>query len=131
MAIRGTKESGGSGESDRAAWASAPFPSRILSELAEPELIHRVVSGGLARLRRNARWEFICTARAPGAMAKVLAAYDAGCRRFDAAMGGLGGCPFAQDELVGNMPTEEVIGALQQRGLKLPVGEPGSRRSRQ
>ena len=55
------------------------------------------------------------------AAAKVLAAFDAGCRRFDAAIGGLGGCPFAQDELVGNIPTEEVVSALEQRGLKLPI----------
>ena len=34
---------------------------------------------------------------------KVLAAYDAGCRRFDSAIGGSGGCPFAQDELIGNI----------------------------
>ena len=52
---------------------------------------------------------------------KVLAAYDAGCRRFDAALGGLGGCPFAQDELVGNIPTEIVIEALKQRGAELPA----------
>ncbi|MGH9602813.1 MAG: hydroxymethylglutaryl-CoA lyase, partial [Terriglobales bacterium] len=43
------------------------------------------------------------------AVGKVLAAYDAGCRRFDCAIGGLGGCPFAQDELVGNIPTEKVL----------------------
>jgi hydroxymethylglutaryl-CoA lyase len=49
---------------------------------------------------------------------KVVAAFDAGCRRFDSAMGGLGGCPFAQDSLVGNIPTEEVIRALAQRGVK-------------
>ena len=55
------------------------------------------------------------------AAAKVLAAYDAGCRRFDSAIGGLGGCPFAQDALVGNIPTESVIAALQQHGLELPV----------
>jgi hydroxymethylglutaryl-CoA lyase len=61
---------------------------------------------------------------APGeAEAKVLAAYDAGCRRFDSALGGLGGCPFAQDALVGNIPTERVITALQQRGLELPVSK--------
>jgi hydroxymethylglutaryl-CoA lyase len=48
---------------------------------------------------------------------KILAAYDAGCRRFDSAIGGLGGCPFAQDELVGNIPTEEVVDALGQRGI--------------
>ncbi len=50
--------------------------------------------------------------------AKVLAAYDAGCRRFDAAMGGLGGCPFAQDRLVGNIATEEVLQALTKRGVR-------------
>ena len=47
---------------------------------------------------------------------KVLAAYDAGCRRFDSALGGMGGCPFAQNELVGNIPTEEVLAALERRG---------------
>src|SRR5262245_57923377 len=57
------------------------------------------------------------------ASAKVLAAYDAGCRRFDSAIGGLGGCPFAQDALVGNIPTESVIAALQQRGVKLPISQ--------
>lgn len=51
---------------------------------------------------------------------KVLAAYDAGCRRFDSAIGGLGGCPFAQDALVGNIATETVIEALPQRGAELP-----------
>jgi hydroxymethylglutaryl-CoA lyase len=57
------------------------------------------------------------------AVAKVLAAYDAGCRRFDSAIGGLGGCPFAQDALVGNIPTESVVAALQQRGVELPISE--------
>ncbi|HEY6336910.1 MAG TPA: hydroxymethylglutaryl-CoA lyase [Candidatus Sulfotelmatobacter sp.] len=55
---------------------------------------------------------------------KVLAAYDAGCRRFDSALGGLGGCPFAQDALVGNIPTEKVIAALQERGAELPALKP-------
>jgi hydroxymethylglutaryl-CoA lyase len=54
---------------------------------------------------------------------KVLAAYDAGCRRFDAAVGGLGGCPFAQDALLGNIPTESVIEALRQRNVELPIGK--------
>jgi len=43
-----------------------------------------------------------CTA-VPISYRKIVAAYDAGCRRFDSAIGGLGGCPFAQDALVGNM----------------------------
>jgi hydroxymethylglutaryl-CoA lyase len=55
------------------------------------------------------------------AAAKVLAAYDAGCRRFDSALGGLGGCPFAQDTLVGNIPTESVFEALGQRGIALAL----------
>jgi hydroxymethylglutaryl-CoA lyase len=55
------------------------------------------------------------------AVDKVLAAYDAGCRRFDSALGGLGGCPFAQDELVGNIPTEKVLEALKQRGVTPPI----------
>jgi hydroxymethylglutaryl-CoA lyase len=58
------------------------------------------------------------------AAAKVLAAYDAGCRRFDSAIGGLGGCPFAQDALVGNIATEKVIAAVKQRGAQLPPLKP-------
>jgi hydroxymethylglutaryl-CoA lyase len=55
---------------------------------------------------------------------KVVAAYDAGCRRFDSALGGLGGCPFAQDALVGNIATETVVEALRQRGAELPALKP-------
>ena len=88
--------------------------------LAGPELIHRVVAAVLRDCGACEIGVHLHSTRA-GAMAKVLAAYDAGCRRFDAAIGGLGGCPFAQDDLVGNVPTEEVLRALQERGLKLPV----------
>jgi hydroxymethylglutaryl-CoA lyase len=87
---------------------------------AGPELVGRVLT---AILRECAGCEIgvhMHTTRA-GAAAKILAAYDAGCRRFDAAMGGLGGCPFAQDELVGNIPTEEVLQALRSRGVTLPI----------
>ena len=55
------------------------------------------------------------------AVEKILAAYDAGCRRFDSALGGLGGCPFAQDALVGNIPTEKALDALKQRDVALPA----------
>jgi hydroxymethylglutaryl-CoA lyase len=51
---------------------------------------------------------------------KITAAYDAGCRRFDSALGGLGGCPFAQDALLGNIATEKVVEALTARGAVLP-----------
>jgi len=52
---------------------------------------------------------------------KIAAAYQAGCRRFDSAIGGLGGCPFAQDALVGNIPTETVIETLRQSSAELPA----------
>jgi hydroxymethylglutaryl-CoA lyase len=53
--------------------------------------------------------------RSEGAAEKVLAAYDAGCRRFDGALTGLGGCPFAGDDLVGNIATETIVAALATR----------------
>ena len=87
---------------------------------AGPELIHRVLATVLRDCRGCEVGVHMHSTRA-GAMAKILAAYDTGCRRFDAAIGGLGGCPFAQDELVGNVPTEEVLRALQERGVKLEV----------
>jgi hydroxymethylglutaryl-CoA lyase len=59
-----------------------------------------------------------------GAAEKIMAAYDAGCRRFDSAIGGLGGCPFAQDEMIGNIPTEIAVQALKERGAELPLKKP-------
>jgi hydroxymethylglutaryl-CoA lyase len=52
---------------------------------------------------------------------KVLAAYEAGCRRFDGALTGLGGCPFAGDHLVGNIPTETVLTTLASRGISTGI----------
>jgi hydroxymethylglutaryl-CoA lyase len=54
--------------------------------------------------------------RPENAEAKILAAYEAGCRRFDSALTGLGGCPFAGDQLVGNIATEDVLAALKKAG---------------
>ncbi len=59
-----------------------------------------------------------------GAAEKVIAAYDAGCRRFDSAIGGLGGCPFAQDEMIGNIPTEIAVQALAAHGADVPLKKP-------
>jgi hydroxymethylglutaryl-CoA lyase len=56
---------------------------------------------------------------------KVLAAYAAGCRRFDGALTGLGGCPFASDALVGNIPTEVIADVLAAQGVSTGV-EPQS-----
>ncbi len=51
-------------------------------------------------------------ARPSEAAEKIAAAYRVGCRRFDMAIGGLGGCPFAQDTLIGNIPTEIALAEL-------------------
>eukprot|EP00669_Euglena_mutabilis_P009126 TRINITY_DN4071_c0_g1_i1.p1 TRINITY_DN4071_c0_g1~~TRINITY_DN4071_c0_g1_i1.p1 ORF type:complete len:219 (+),score=58.25 TRINITY_DN4071_c0_g1_i1:579-1235(+) len=54
----------------------------------------------------------------PGrAMEKVAAAYDAGVRRFDGALGGMGGCPFAADALTGNVATETLLAFCDSRGI--------------
>jgi len=87
---------------------------------ADAKLIQRAVT---AVLNNSDKIEFgvhMHSTRAAAA-AKVLAAYDAGCRRFDSALGGMGGCPFAQDKLVGNIATEEVLRALGERGASVPI----------
>jgi len=87
--------------------------------LASPEKIRELVSAVMDKygyLEIGAHLH----SRPDAAAERVLAAYDAGCRRFDSAIGGLGGCPFAQDVLVGNVPTETVIAALTAEGASLP-----------
>jgi len=90
--------------------------------VATPELISRVVAAVTRDYGGYDVGVHMHSTRA-GAAAKVLAAYDAGCRRFDAAIGGLGGCPFAQDVLVGNIPTEVVLEALEEREVRLSIKE--------
>ena len=88
--------------------------------LASPDLIRRVFESVSSEYPDPEIGVHLHSA--PGeAAAKVLAAYDAGCRRFDSAVGGLGGCPFAQDALIGNISTESVIAALQERGIESPI----------
>jgi hydroxymethylglutaryl-CoA lyase len=91
--------------------------------LAPPEKIREVVSALMAK------YDYLeigvhLHSRPDQAAAKIIAAYEAGCRRFDSAIGGMGGCPFAQDELVGNIPTETVIETLRGRGAQVPALKP-------
>ncbi len=91
--------------------------------MASPQQISEVVGAVMAR------YDYLeigvhLHSRTDQATEKILAAYDAGCRRFDSALGGLGGCPFAQDALVGNLPTEKVVEVLTQRGAALPPLKP-------
>ena len=53
-----------------------------------------------------------------GGYEKITAAFDAGCRRFDGAIHGFGGCPMASDALIGNMPTEKLVTFFNERGLQ-------------
>jgi len=88
--------------------------------MADAKLIQQVVTAAMTSVNAGQIGVHLHSAPAD-AIGKVLSAYDAGCRRFDSAMGGLGGCPFAQNSLVGNIPTESVIAALKQRGGKLSL----------
>jgi len=91
--------------------------------VAGPEEIRKLLSAVLAKYGYLDIGVHLHS-RPDQAAAKVFAAYDAGCRRFDSALGGLGGCPFAQDVLVGNIPTEKVVEALKSRGATLPPLKP-------
>jgi hydroxymethylglutaryl-CoA lyase len=91
--------------------------------IASPQQISEVVGAVMAR------YDYLeigvhLHSRPEQAAEKILAAHDAGCRRFDSALGGLGGCPFAQDVLVGNIPTEKLIETLAQRETELPQLKP-------
>lgn len=55
------------------------------------------------------------------AISLLEAAYSAGCRRFDGAIKGFGGCPMAKDDLTGNMPTEKILEFAQKHGIEHPV----------
>lgn len=52
---------------------------------------------------------------------KIVAAYESGCRRFDGALLGFGGCPMANDDMVGNMATENLISFCKRRNLPLKL----------
>ena len=90
--------------------------------LADPQTVHEVFSAcsqhssdlelGVHLHARPDRWEAV-----------VMAAYSAGCRRFDGALAGMGGCPFAEDHLVGNIPTEGMVRRFAGMGLTVDVTE--------
>lgn len=88
--------------------------------LAAPGQIRRLLETVLPRAAR-AEIGVHLHSRAANAAAKISAAWQAGCRRFDAALTGLGGCPFAGDELVGNIPTEIVLGTIERNGTETGI----------
>jgi hydroxymethylglutaryl-CoA lyase len=91
--------------------------------IADPTVIREVVSAVLGK------YDYLeigvhLHSRPEQAAEKILAAYQAGCRRFDSALGGLGGCPFAQDALVGNIATEKIVETLSRHGAEMPQLKP-------
>ncbi len=88
--------------------------------LATPEHIYKLLSKVFASAD-SVEIGVHLHARPDQAASRIRAAYEAGCRRFDAAIGGLGGCPFAQDDLVGNVPTETLIDVLIAAGAQLAL----------
>ena len=88
--------------------------------LATPQQVKELVSAVTGAYDHLEIGAHLHSTRA-GAAEKVIAAYDAGCRRFDSAIGGLGGCPFAQDEMIGNIPTEIAVQALKEHGADVPL----------
>jgi hydroxymethylglutaryl-CoA lyase len=91
--------------------------------VATPEEISSLVSAVLAEVSGIELGAHL-HARPEHAALKVAAAYQAGCRRLDVALGGQGGCPFAQDALVGNVATEAALSELSKLGAKLPPIRP-------
>jgi hydroxymethylglutaryl-CoA lyase len=91
--------------------------------VASPEQIYSLVSAVLAEFPGVEVGAHL-HARPDQAAAKVAAAYQAGCRRLDMALGGQGGCPFAQDALVGNVATETALAELNRLGAPLPPLRP-------
>jgi hydroxymethylglutaryl-CoA lyase len=87
---------------------------------AEPQLVgdlYREVKDHVAGIELGVHLH----SRPDNAEEKILAAYEAGCRRFDSALTGLGGCPFAGDNLVGNIATEQVLAALRKAGADIEI----------
>ncbi len=92
--------------------------------LATPQQVSRLVAAVLDSVDESIEIGVHLHARPEDAPAKVAAAFNAGCRRFDMALGGFGGCPFAQDALVGNVATEIALAELQRLGAELPKLQP-------
>ena len=104
-------------------WLCARCRIRIESQASRDD-IASLVSAVLPTLPPKVELGVHLHARPDNAATKVAAAYTAGCRRFDTALAGLGGCPFAQDALVGNLATEIALAELGRLGATLPILRP-------
>jgi hydroxymethylglutaryl-CoA lyase len=90
--------------------------------MANPRQVHRIVSRVLERLPASALTLHFHNTRGLG-LSNVLAAYEAGARRFDASLGGLGGCPFAPGAS-GNICTEDLVNLCEEMGIDTGIDLP-------
>ncbi|MEX2513689.1 MAG: hydroxymethylglutaryl-CoA lyase [Cyclobacteriaceae bacterium] len=90
--------------------------------VATPELIYEVVSEQISHFP-DIEWGVHFHSRCGEEEEKILAALEAGCRRFDGAILGFGGCPMANDDLVGNIPTEKLVMVLKSKGFETGINE--------
>jgi hydroxymethylglutaryl-CoA lyase len=88
--------------------------------VAKPEQIERLFKRAKAE-HPNIEFSAHFHARPEYWFENVEAALKAGCKRFDAAANGLGGCPFAQDTMVANIPSDELVRKLEARGYSTGV----------
>lgn len=88
--------------------------------VAEPQLITDLFTH-LQKSHPDIEFGSHFHARPDNWLPNIKAAYLAGCRRFDGALNGIGGCPMAKDELVGNMATQNLISFLEEQGEDLSL----------
>lgn len=90
--------------------------------MANPDLIYKVLDQVLHTIS-GVTWGVHLHAQPQGARVKIEAAWEAGCRRFDSALGGYGGCPFAGVPLVSNLRTETLLSFLQEKNALPPLSQ--------
>jgi hydroxymethylglutaryl-CoA lyase len=90
--------------------------------LATPDQVHRITSKVIQALPQVEVGVHLHSGPY-NREAKISAAYDAGCRRFDGALLGIGGCPMANDALVGNINTEWFVAYFDKMGVLPPLRE--------
>ena len=90
--------------------------------MANPRQVHRLVQRVLTRIPASALTLHFHNTRGLG-LSNVLAAYEAGARRFDASLGGLGGCPFAPGAS-GNICTEDLVNMCEEMGIDTGIDLP-------
>jgi hydroxymethylglutaryl-CoA lyase len=88
--------------------------------MATPEQVRRVFKRAIGEIR-DVEFSAHFHGRPDNWFACVQAALESGCRRLDAASGGLGGCPFAQDKLVANIPSDKLVAKLETLGYSTGV----------